>query len=362
MRYRLIILLALALALGVSSSASASQSIKKSIWGPATVNGVSQFPIYRDLGVGLYQRALDWSSIAPERPRNPTNPNDPAYHWPSEADTAVREAGRYGIRISFQLVFAPPWANGGRSRNYAPRRVSDFNAFALAAARRYPGVHLWMIWGEPSRQANFAPLTPERRDHPLNRLQAQAPHRYAQILDSVYGTLKHANRRNLIIGGNTFVTGDISPLNWIRNLRLPNGQTPRMDMYGHNPFGARKPDLRKPPSGHGFADFSDLGRLEGWLDRYLRPHLPGHKRLPLFLSEYTVPTDHPNSEFNFYVDRSTQADWLAAGLHITRRSSRIYTMGWIGLYDDPPAPLSVDRGLLESNGNKKPSYFAYRRG
>jgi len=123
-------------------------------------------------------------------------------------DAAVREAAKYHLRVSLQLIFAPPWANGGRGANYAPLHVRT--AFALAAARRYPGVRLWMIWGEPSREASFAPLTHEVRNRRLNRAQARAPHRYAQILDSAYVTLKRANRRNLVVGGNTFVTGDTS--------------------------------------------------------------------------------------------------------------------------------------------------------
>lgn len=347
-----------------ASGASAAPSVKKAIWGPASVNGVSQFPIYHDLGAGIYQTTVNWSNVAPTRPRQPTDPRDPAYKWPEQVTYAVHEAARYHMRVSIQLIFAPRWANGGHSANYAPRRVHDFNAFALATARRYRSVHTWMIWGEPSRAANFSPLTPERRNHPLDRRQAQAPHRYAQILDSAYSTLKRANRHNIIIGGNTFFTGDISPYNWIRNLRLPNGRAPRMDLYGHNPFGVRKPDLRKRPYGYGFADFSDLDTLAGWLDRYLRPQMPGHPRLKLFLSEYTAPTDHANYEFNFWVDRRTQADWLTAGLHIARRWSRIYTMGWIGLHDQQPNAThdEVNFGLIDANGNRKPSYYAYRRG
>ena len=34
--------------------AAARPSQKKGIWGPVTVNGVSQFPIYRDLGAGVF--------------------------------------------------------------------------------------------------------------------------------------------------------------------------------------------------------------------------------------------------------------------------------------------------------------------
>ena len=38
------------------------------------VNGMSQFPIYRDLGVGIYQTFIDWRSAAPARPLHARDP------------------------------------------------------------------------------------------------------------------------------------------------------------------------------------------------------------------------------------------------------------------------------------------------
>jgi hypothetical protein len=354
---------ALALLLALAAApAEGAQSVKKSIWGPVRVNGVSQFPIYRDLGVGIYQMNLSWQGTAAARPSRPTDPADPAYRWPAAVDDAINEAGRYGIRVSLLVQDTPRWANGGRDRRWAPRRPGDYADFVAAASRRYPGVRLWMILGEPTRRANFRPLFNERRDHPLTRRMRRGPQTYARLLDAAYGALKGVSRRNLVIGGNSFVTGDVSPLNWIKNLRLPNGRRPRMDMYGHNPFSARRPNLARRPLGHGFADFSDLDTLARWIDRYLGR--PKGRPIKLFLSEFFIPTDHFNGEFNFYVKRRTAASWLTSALRITRRWSRIYTLGWFSLYDDPPRPAGdeVNRGLLTYRGLKKPAYTALKRG
>ena len=106
-----------------------------------------------------------------------------------------------------------------------------------------------------------------------------------------------------------------------------------MDLYGHNPFTARLPDLREGPLSYGTADFSDLDTLAGWLDRYGYRNSHG-RRLRLFLSELTIPTDHASFEFNFWVSPRTQAQWLEAALRIARRWERIYTLGYLGLYDD----------------------------
>ena len=310
-------------------TASAAPAHKKAIWGPAAVNGRSQFPIYHDLGVGIYETALSWDQVAPTRPADATNPDDPAYRWPADLRYAIRQARLYGIRVSVQIIFSPPWANGGRSREWAPR-PGDFADFATAAARRYRLVRYWMIWGEPSRQPNFRPL-------PRNR--ARGPRLYSRILDAAYGALKRVRPSNVVIGGNTYTAGDVRPLRFIRSMRLPNGRRPRLDMYGHNPFTWRRPSLRRPYPGYGFADFSDLDTLAGWLDHYFgRPH---GRPIKLFISEFTIPSDHENHTLPFYVNRDTQADWLRAALRITRRSSRIYTLGWLSLYDEAPGSVGL---------------------
>ena len=44
-------------------------------------------------------------------------------------------------------------------------------------------------------------------------------------------------------------------------MRLPDGRPPRLDLYGHNPFSIRAPNLANPPSPGQQIDFSDLARL-----------------------------------------------------------------------------------------------------
>jgi hypothetical protein len=353
-------LVVLVLATGAVASwvvpSSAGAAAVKAMWGPAVVDGVSQFPIYRDLGVKIYEASLNWNAIAARRPRQARDPLDPAYVWPADVDAAVAEAQANGIRVALQLVNAPRWANGGRPPMWAPRRPSDFADFAAAAARRYPGVHLWMIWGEPSRRPDFQPLTPAPAFARLNASQKAAPHRYARLLDAAYGTLKRASGKNLVIGGMTYTSGDISTEQWITNLRLPNGKPPRLDLYGHNPFSFRAPNLANPPSPGQQIDFSDLRRLAGVVDRNLGR--PSNRHPRLFLSEWTIPT-LVDTEFNYFTTPEVQAQWITAGLGIARHWSRIYAVGWIHLYDDPPV---TGGGLIGADGTKKPGYYAWRAG
>src|SRR5215210_4777301 len=89
----------LVVALTTAAPASAAITRKKAMWGPIEVKGVSQFPVYADLGVGIFEWRLDWNQVATRRPQKAREPRDPAYSWPAEIDRAVTEARRHGIQV-----------------------------------------------------------------------------------------------------------------------------------------------------------------------------------------------------------------------------------------------------------------------
>ena len=327
-----------------------ANAFTKAIWGPAYVNGVNQFPIYKQLHVGIVEQSINWASTAPTRPQHPTDPTDPAYQWPIDVQQAVDQAQIYHMRVLIQISGAPPWANGGHPWQWVPHNPKDFANFAVAAAREYPGVRLWMIWGEPSRQPNFAPMyAAPAVATALTKKQQIAPRNYARLLDASYRALKAVSRKNLVIGGDTYTTGSIDAWQWIKYMKLPNGHPPRMDMYGHNPFSFVEPNFSDPASPQGVSQFSDLRRLAAWMDRYLKPGLP------LFLSEWTVPTA-PDQEFNFYVDMPVAVRWVHDALRLSRGWKRIYALGWVHVYDEPNYSSG---GLLTAAGKPKPTFYAF---
>ena len=343
----------------VLSPAAQGREPRKGFWGPQAVNGVSQFPMYSDLDVDLFQMAVRWDQVAPTRPDRPGDPADPAYAWPPEVEAGLAEAERYGMKVAILVTGTPGWANGGKPWQWAPKNPRDFAAFAGAASRRYPAVKDWIIWGEPSFSRHFQPLSEDEGGRcSLSRRAARGPRRYAELLDAAYGSLKSVSRSNRVIGGNNATIGTIAPLAWIRYMLLKNGRPPRMDLFGHNPFSAREPDLAQGPLPGCAADFSDLDTVHRLVDARLAR---GRRKIPLFLSEFTIPTG-PDREFNFHVDLETQARWLARAFAIARQVSWIDTLGWIHLYDEPPAggaPV-VRGGLLDYLGRPKPAYEVFR--
>lgn len=339
--------------IGMALAPSRAAAFSKAIWGQLTYNGVNQFPMYKQLGVSIIELDLDWNLVAPTRPRQPTNPRDPAYVWPQPLRQTIAEAARYHMRVLLQIIESPAWANGGHAESgWAPASSGAFVAFAEAAGREYPNVHLWMIWGEPTKAGNFQPLAPAIPGQPLDRAQRYSARLYAEMLDGAYGALKALNRRNLVIGGCTYTTGAVNSLQWIEALRLPNGKPPRMDMYAHNPFSYTDPTFTTLPAEFDDIQFDNLPELARWVDRYL------HRGLPLFLSEWTIPTQYDKT-FNFWVDPPVAAQWITHAMHESRAWRRIYALGWINVYDDLPL---IAGGLLTENGTPKPSFYAFEHG
>jgi hypothetical protein len=320
----------------------------KLIWGPVNLpSGQSAFPIYHQLGVQVFQVDLNWAQTAPSRPANPQDPNDPAYQWPANLSEAIRQAAQDRIQICLLVQATPPWANGNRSTAWAPNDPTDYANFLVAAAHRYPTVRLWMIWGEPNRQGepNFEPMPP---NSPVG------PRRYAILLNAGYHALKSVSATNTVIGGNTWSFGSVEPADFVKWMRLPNGKPPPLDYYGHNAFGRRAPDLSENPYFRGGRDINDIDTLEAQLNRIY------HRPVKLWLSEFTISSDHNNRAFDFHVSRAEQAKWLTAAYKLVDSVNYVAGLGWFGLLDEPPTVAGhLTTGLMTWDGRPKPAFAAY---
>jgi hypothetical protein len=319
----------------------------KSIWGPNRLpDGHSAFRSYKRLHVDVLQRQLQWNLVATSRPAHPRDPEDPAYRWPDDVDTAAVQSHRYGIRLALMIKGTPGWENGGRGPGWQPSSARDVADFAIAAARHYRRVRYWMIWGEPARIGNFSPFTDA----------AASVGWYARILDRSYGALKSVRRSNVVIGGMTF-SGQLPTLPaYLSDLRLPNGKPPRLDWFGHNPYGVRYPSLKKQAYNDRVRDMGDVDTLIG---EVRKAYAPIHRRPKLWLSEFNVQSDHASSAFSFYVSRRTQASWLTAAYRIAHREPYVAGLGWYELLDTG-APNHLSGGLLTVDGKRKPAWAAYR--
>jgi hypothetical protein len=158
----------------VAASAHASRYLRvgiyddaQTLYGPIDQSMASLKQLHvQELRVNLY-----WGGtfgVAQSRPASATSPSDPAYDW-TLYDRVVRYANQYGMHVLFSVYGTPPWANGGRPLNYAPKRATDLRNFVLAAAKRYggqfedgeggklPPVKEWLAWNEPNNPNFLAP-------------------------------------------------------------------------------------------------------------------------------------------------------------------------------------------------------------
>jgi len=340
-------LLASLVALLAAFSAPAPAA-EKALWGPTALpDGSSPFGLYQQLGIDTLQLPMRWADVAATRPAAPADPADAAYRWPAEIDVAAIEAARRGIRLSLLVARTPPWANGKRSELWRPDRAQDFADFLTAAARRYPSVRRWMIWGEPARHDRFQP---NARNSPIG------PRAYAVLLDAAYAGLKRASRHNIVIGANTWTSGSVKPANFLRLMRLPSGRPPRLDWLGHNPFPFRFPKLSEKPLAGGYRDISDVDTISQEVRRIY------HRTVPLWLSEYTIQSNRASAVFATYATRAGQARHLTAGYRIADDlGPAVAGLGWLALLDEAPAPQSANFGLMTYGLARKPAFAAMLR-
>ena len=146
----------------------------------------------------------------------------------------------------------------------------------MAAARRYPSVHLWIVWRDASGSFTAG--------------------RYAQLLDKAYGAFKSVSKQNLVVGGGSTASG---AARWIKGLKVGK-RAPRLDLYAHDPSSRHK------------LTAATLKSLDTAVERRF-----GAKRL--FLTGYTLPTAGPH-----HVSAATQAADLRAALRAARQCNTLH--------------------------------------
>ena len=142
-------------------------------------------------------------------------------------------------------------------------------------------------------------------------------------------------------------------------MRLPDGQPPRLDYLGDNPYSARFPRLSEEPYEPQVRDINDIDTLHSELAAAYRGRPGGTPQL--WLSEFSISSDHTDRAFSFFVSRAQQATWLAAAYRLVDSVSYVAGLGWFELLDEPPTePGYLTEGLMTSEGVPKPAFAAYQ--
>ena len=95
-----------------------------------------------DLGGTFVRLDFNWVELEPQRDQ---------YHW-EITDPSVYGARDLGLRVYPSLGYSPPWANGGRAREYPPTNREYYWNFVANAVQRYREViQDWGLWNEPNQ-------------------------------------------------------------------------------------------------------------------------------------------------------------------------------------------------------------------
>ena len=246
----------------------------------------------------IIRATVNWWDVARTRPKDATDPFDPAYNF-RDIDELARGAQIRGIELLLTIWGTPGWANGGKGRNHMPKSLSDLSQFAYALALRYSGrypgypfVRYYSIWNEPNLEQFLAPQF-DKKGHDI------APALYAHLCRASYGPIKAGNPLALVAIGETSARGrDVLNKGTTQETHSPgkfaelvSKQRPKVqfDAWAHHPYPT-SPGL-KPTAKVRWPNVSlgMLPRLETALDRWF-----GRRRVPVWITEYgheTKPQD-----------------------------------------------------------------------
>ena len=341
-RVMLVALLCVVVACGAARSAQASRGIQYGIqddawleYGDGTLN--QRLATFKRLGVPLVRFTLHWNATALRRPKDPTSPRDRAYDW-HRSDRVLRGLRRYGLTPVLTLVGTPAWANSGRAPNFAPPHPRDFRRFAIAAARRYPWVHYWLIWNEPNKRLWLRPT----------KAAIYVQHLLNPGYDGIHAVLPHAQ-----VGGGVTAPraglGGVSPVVWLHGMAAAHA---KLDAYAHHPYPLRPGET---PSSGGCKNcpsitMATVPKLLILVRRYF-----GLK--PVWLTEYGYQTNPPDTFLG--VPPKRQATMLSLAAMRAWRLARV-TMLIQYLYRDEPQLSRFQSGLLYIDNRPKPALAAFK--
>jgi hypothetical protein len=308
----------------------------------------------RSANATIVRTLVTWANVAPTRPANAANPFDPAYRF-NDIDELVRNTQARDMEVLITIWGTPKWANGGKTPNFMPRRLSDLTAFARAVATRYSGrfegypyVRFYSIWNESNLQLFLTPQFDAKG-------KSVAPRNYAKLAAAAYAGIKAGNSTAKVAIGSTSSAGRDKPLAGKsathspgRFAQLVAAANPRLkfDAWAQHPYPV--PARMKPSQKVKWPNvtLSAFPRFEASLDKWFK-----RKNVRIWITEYghEVKQDgEPNG-----ISRALQASYAAQALALAKNDPRTDMFIWFVFRDH--ATSEWQSGLRTTTGAAKPS-------
>jgi hypothetical protein len=354
-RFALLVLIALLAAPAVTAHAAQKMPIgffddPSFRWSPTRAENLRQASV---AGASVIHTTASWAALAPTKPANPANGDDPAYRL-SDLDELVFQSGLYGLRVMIDINGTPKWANGGKAPNVMPNRLGDLTAFAKMLATRYNGrqghgtVSLWSVWNEPNLQLFLTPQFVGKK--------IVGPANYAKLYKAAYAGIKAGSPLSKVAIGETSARGRDKPLAGTSASIAPGtfakllAKVPglKFDAWAHHPYPT-SPNL--PPTQkvrYPNVTLLTLPPFEKDLKTFF------HRSVPVWITEYGHETKPPDPHGVSY---ATQSKYAAQALNIAKNDPNVQMFIWFVFHDTSGNPWQS--GLFGVNGSQKPAYDAF---
>ena len=306
-------------------------------------------------GATVIHTSANWAQIAPTRPAGASNMNDPAYRL-GDLDELVANAQTNGLRVLIDVTGTPRWANGNKTPNHMPLRLSDLTTFTHMLATRYNGSHghgtvsMWAVWNEPNLSLF---LTPQ---YVGNKIVSAAA--YAKLYRAAYAGIKQGNPSAQVAIGETSPLGrdhpiglsgqgqSVAPGTFARLVAREKGL--KFSAWAHHPYpsslSAKPLEKVRYPN----VSLSELPTFEKQLNATF------HRNVPIWITEYGHETK-PGEPHG--VTYATQAAYAKQALQYARADKQVRMFVWFTFRDTATNPWQS--GLEKPNGAHKPAFATF---
>jgi hypothetical protein len=323
---------------------------------PATVD--DRMDILASTGVKVTRVDVLWIDVAPTKPANGRDPNDPAYTW-DRYDTIVDGFDRRGIQVLFSIYRTPGWANGGQSFQWAPTDFDAYGDFIFALATRYDGTtrdaagrtHARVQMFEPWNEPNIPLFVLPQWETVDGQTRPASPRIYAEMLDRAYPAVHDAQKDSVVIGPAGGPTGKDKPpegsvgiLTFIDELAPLE---PKLDALSQHIYPAPAPTAETTA----IPSYATLPRLVSELDR-LAPDAP------ILITEMGYTTAKTPYRATA-VTEEQQAEYLPQAMELLAKQPRIRLAMWFNMQDNPDWPGGLLR--FDETRSRKPSWDVFVR-
>jgi hypothetical protein len=309
-----------------------------------------------ETGVTFTRIDVVWNEVAPTRPDDGRDPNDPAYVW-TRYDAILDGLDTRGISALLDVYRTPAWANGGKTVEWAPTDLDAYGDFMHALAKRYDGatpdrdgrtharVQLFEPWNEPNIPLFLMPQWEGPADAPT----PASPRIYAAMMNRAYDAIHEAQPDAVVIGPCGGPTGKDKPpdgsigiLTFIDQL---DPLDPEMDALSQHIYPAQAPTAAT----QAVPSYATLPTLIAELDRLA----PGAPVLITEMGYTTAPTPFRATA----VTEEQQAEYLPQMVDILAGEPRVRLGMWFNLQDNPNWPGGLIR--FDEGRTRKPSWRVF---